>query len=501
MYVFLSYCVSSYRVARIEQTETPDMLKERNKAAKKGSASKVVSREMCSVMSKGTRTFCHMDDMSLVEEHDSLLMCILEQDGVYGVCFVNTILCTVTFSQFEDTSQRTRLRTLLSQQRPSEIVLVREMFSNETIGAIKLLADGAVMEYLRPQELYSHSSLASLIQEQHYFKEVPDIIEKIQNDVSMELLFRSFGGAIWQLQRALIDYETLSHGRYQTYTPPDTTSPVGDVDSSAQWTGVNKITEPASSHMILDAIALANLEILVNTYDHTEKGSLWEFMNHCSTAYGRRLLREWVCKPLLCPAKIQSRREAVNDLLQHSKQVTQIRATLKNTPDVERLLSRVHSNAINRKSINHPESRAIMYEDAVYSSRKIKDFIDILNGFEAYGKVASIFKDMEVTSHLLQRITKTSFPAKELSSSLQYFRSIFDEKQAKRDGFIKPLPGVNNNYDSAKSEIQELESKLEAYLKEQKAALGIHDLKYFGSNKDRYQLEVPMGQVNKVPVQ
>ena len=42
-----------YRVARVEQTETPEMLKERNDAACKGKKDKVVAREMCSIMSKG----------------------------------------------------------------------------------------------------------------------------------------------------------------------------------------------------------------------------------------------------------------------------------------------------------------------------------------------------------------------------------------------------------------------------------------------------------------
>jgi DNA mismatch repair protein MSH6 len=41
-----------YRVARVEQTETPEMLKERNDRASKGSKDKVVAREMCSIMSK-----------------------------------------------------------------------------------------------------------------------------------------------------------------------------------------------------------------------------------------------------------------------------------------------------------------------------------------------------------------------------------------------------------------------------------------------------------------
>ena len=41
-----------YRVARVEQTETPDMLAIRNKKTG-GKACKVVAREMCSIMSKG----------------------------------------------------------------------------------------------------------------------------------------------------------------------------------------------------------------------------------------------------------------------------------------------------------------------------------------------------------------------------------------------------------------------------------------------------------------
>ena len=73
-----------YRVARVEQTETPDMLAIRNKKSA-GAKAKVVAREMCSIMSKGTRTYCHLDDLSLLEggnankmENSSVLMCIAE---------------------------------------------------------------------------------------------------------------------------------------------------------------------------------------------------------------------------------------------------------------------------------------------------------------------------------------------------------------------------------------------------------------------------------------
>ncbi len=43
--------------------------------------------------------------------------------------------------------------------------------------------------------------------------------------------------------------------------------------------------------MTLDAAALQNLEILVNNFDKTEKGSLWTFVNRCKTAFGKRILK------------------------------------------------------------------------------------------------------------------------------------------------------------------------------------------------------------------
>lgn len=52
-----------YKVARIEQTETPQMLEERNK--KTNAKEKVVRREVCRVTSNGTRTYGVLDGVDL----------------------------------------------------------------------------------------------------------------------------------------------------------------------------------------------------------------------------------------------------------------------------------------------------------------------------------------------------------------------------------------------------------------------------------------------------
>jgi len=47
-----------YKVARIEQTETPDMMLERcKKMARPTKFDRVVERELCQITSKGTRTY------------------------------------------------------------------------------------------------------------------------------------------------------------------------------------------------------------------------------------------------------------------------------------------------------------------------------------------------------------------------------------------------------------------------------------------------------------
>ena len=48
-----------------DQVETPDMLKARNASTgRSGGKDKVVKRELCSILSRGTRTYCFLDDVS-----------------------------------------------------------------------------------------------------------------------------------------------------------------------------------------------------------------------------------------------------------------------------------------------------------------------------------------------------------------------------------------------------------------------------------------------------
>lgn len=85
-----------YKVGRVEQTETPEMLAARKKETK--SNDKTVRRELCRLTTPGTKTFNVMDS-DITDHSNHYLISIIEKqiskDGgksgrLFGLCFVDT---------------------------------------------------------------------------------------------------------------------------------------------------------------------------------------------------------------------------------------------------------------------------------------------------------------------------------------------------------------------------------------------------------------------------
>lgn len=55
-------------------------------------------------------------------------------------------------------------------------------------------------------------------------------------------------------------------------------------------------------------------------------------------------------------------------------------------------LFRIHAQSSKGLPESHPENRAILFEEKVYSKKKINDFISVLNGFESLQDIVSIFQ-------------------------------------------------------------------------------------------------------------
>jgi len=67
------------------------------------------------------------------------------------------------------------------------------------------------------------------------------------------------------------------------------------------------------SHMLLNGNTLSSLEIYRNQTDYTTKGSLFWTLDRTKTKFGRRLLRNWVGRPLLDRHRLEERVKAVEE--------------------------------------------------------------------------------------------------------------------------------------------------------------------------------------------
>ena len=93
--------------------------------------------------------------------------------------------------------------------------------------------------------------------------------------------------------------------------------------------------------MVLDAATRRNLELTETLRDGQVKGSLLSVLDHTVTPMGKRLIRQWVSKPLLDLDAIQGRQEAVGHLVEQGMLRAELRAGLRPLADLERLINRV----------------------------------------------------------------------------------------------------------------------------------------------------------------
>jgi len=95
--------------------------------------------------------------------------------------------------------------------------------------------------------------------------------------------------------------------------------------------------------MLLSANTLGNLEIYRNQTDYSVKGSLLWLMDHTKTKMGKRMLRDWIGRPLVNVAMLEERLDAIAELKDsNSLTLEKLKSLLKGQmPDLGRALSRI----------------------------------------------------------------------------------------------------------------------------------------------------------------
>ena len=100
-------------------------------------------------------------------------------------------------------------------------------------------------------------------------------------------------------------------------------------------------TYSLSEFMTLDAATRRNLELTETIRRGTVQGSLLGVLDHTITPMGKRLIRQWVGKPLLDVEKIKQRQDGLTYFFNDGMLRVEFRSALKRVNDLERLTNRI----------------------------------------------------------------------------------------------------------------------------------------------------------------
>ncbi|XP_971522.4 probable DNA mismatch repair protein Msh6 [Tribolium castaneum] len=480
-----------FKVARTEQTETPEMMAERCK--KQGRATKfdkVVNREICQISTKATCVYtAQLPDA--MHSQSCYMYAIAEKDVTgsqrrFGICFIDTSIGVFKLAEFDDDKHCSKLLVCLSEYPPGLILTERKKLSSKLKLILNTNYRDVRRESLAPEsQFYGASTTIEKLLNGNYFRNesndlcLPEVLKNVTDGYNakpeFELMVKALGGCLWYLHDSKLDIQVVSLGKFEIYQPLE----------------MNVREKSPRSCMILDSVTIVNLNLL------GEENSLQKTLDYCQTAFGKRLLTQWICRPLCVVEKIKERQEAVQELVKNTSLLKDAQDVLKKLPDLERQLAKIHTYGNKFFAQDHPDSRAVFYEAATYSKRRIGDLLKTLQGFELAQNLCPLFKGCQ--SSLLKRLTqfKPDGHYVDLTELLLFFKHAFDQEEAQKEGKIIPKPGVDENYDQAQDAIKAVAKKLDEYLVELQQFFGCK-VTYFGSDKKRFQIDIPESHTKKV---
>ena len=230
-------------------------------------------------------------------------------------------------------------------------------------------------------------------------------------------------------------------------------------------------TYSLSDFMVLDAETRRNLELTETLRDGKTEWSLLGILDKTQTPMGKRLLRNWVNKPLLDIERINQRLDAVAYFYDHGVERKQIAEILKQLHDLERLVTRLVNGSA------RPNDLVALREDLgtlpslinlVQSDQPA--LIPVLEGWRTY----------ESELDLLERAISDEPPA-----TLNTIGLI-------REGFSQELDQVVSSSKHAREWINSLESS-------ERQRTGLKTLRVGFNKVFGYYIEISRGLADKAP--
>ncbi|GJN32220.1 hypothetical protein PR202_gb20709 [Eleusine coracana subsp. coracana] len=192
-----------------------------------------------------------------------------------------------------------------------------------------------------------------------------------ETSVNQDAAVCALGGLIGHLTRLMLD-DALTNGEIRPYHVYQTC-------------------------LRMNGQTLMNLEIFRNSFDGGSSGTLYKHLNHCITAFGKRLLRSWICHPLKDVDVINRRLDIVEGFIQDSGLNSTILQSLRKIHDLERLLGQVRSTVGLSSTVRLP------FVGEKILKRRIKTFCTLIKGLKVG---ISLLNDLQRGDHGVAALSK-----------------------------------------------------------------------------------------------
>jgi DNA mismatch repair protein MutS len=233
-------------------------------------------------------------------------------------------------------------------------------------------------------------------------------------------------------------------------------------------------TYSTSNYMNIDKSTRRHLELTEPLTVSSRRNTLLHVLDNTKTPMGARLLRQWANQPLLNPAEIHKRQDAVEVFYSHAQIVQQFSELLKGVRDIERLITKVCSG--------HASPR---------------DLVALKNSFEPIPQLKGLLQSIQNNSEILVQDEKSIEILPEMVRLIS--TALVDDPplriidgRAFRDGYCKEL-------DDLREISRDSKTWLTRYQNDLKESTGIKTLKVSFNKMFGYYIEVSKGQAEKMP--
>lgn len=413
-----------YKVAICEQMEDPSLAKG------------IVKREVIRVITPGTV----IEGSMLDESRNNYICSIYRSRESTGICFADVSTGEMSATEFSDSN-------------PEEI-------SSHIIGELSKFTP---RETLINSEVLSFNKVADFIKEK--LSASLECLDEKDYESSDRVFIKQFGlDKFTGLSLSDSSVIVLSVGGLIRYL------------SRTQISGLERINNielySEDKTMRLDMNARRNLELLETMRNKERRGSLLWVLDQTKTAMGKRLIRSWIEQPLMSPARIILRQNAVEELVGDREKADLVIEQLTGIFDLERIMTRIVYGSANGRDLR----------SLCMALSKLPELKNVLGGLNA-----TLLKKINVRIDAAEDI-------RELIDSSIVDEPPFSVREGGiiRRGFSAELDSVRDDMNGGKTLIAEIEAR-------EKEATGIPKLKVGYNKVFGYFIEVTNSYKSMVP--